>query len=116
MFFRKNRENRSYERIDFFQSSYFLVEGEPQEQATNECWFTNISLGGVAFQAALEPQNADTTIRVLYRLGQHYRNDSMQVRFVRKLMSQWQYGCQFVDDDEARTDQIAEYIRKKKEG
>lgn len=112
MIFSKNpRNNRAYPRADFYQPSYFIVDSD-EAIAANECWFNNISLGGLAFESERDDLN-NTVINVLYKIGPQLRKDRLQVKFSRKLMARWRYGCQFVSTDEQRNSIIARYVDQK---
>ena len=115
MFKKKKKENRNFARADFYQASYFKVEDEGKDAPINECWFNNISLGGVAIEADKNRLEKDKKIKVLYKIGTIYRNDLLSIRFGRKLMSRFRFGCQFVDEDDARDNLIKKYIEEKLE-
>jgi hypothetical protein len=111
IFGKKSKNNRKYPRAAFYQPSYFIVEND-DSPAANECWFNNISLGGMAFES--ERNNlTDSVINVLYKIGPQMRKDRLQVIFAHKLMTKWRYGCQFLSSDEQRNTIIAHYIEKK---
>lgn len=108
---KSSKNNRIYPRADFYQPSYFIVDSNVN-MATTECWFNNISLGGIAFEsekAGLE----DAVVNILYKIGPHMRKDRLAVRFAQKLMTKWRYGCQFTDPDPQRNDLIGRYIEQK---
>lgn len=112
MLFKKQRvENRAYPRVDFFQPSFFMVENDAVPSAT-DCWFNNISLGGLSLESDRERLD-EAEISVLYRIGRQMRKDRLQVRFSKKLMTKWRYGCQFMLPDEQRSSLIEEYVTKK---
>ncbi len=114
IFGKKSKNNRVYPRADFYQPSYFIVDNNANT-ATTECWFNNISIGGMAFeseQAGLE----DTMVNILYKIGPHMRKDRLAIRFARKLMTRWRYGCQFTDADPHRNELIGRYIEQKQNG
>jgi hypothetical protein len=111
IFSKKQKNNREHPRADFYQPSYFIVEND-ESPAANECWFNNISVGGLAFES--ERDNLDqATINILYKIGPQMRKDKLQVMFSRKLMTKWRYGCQFVQSDDQRNTIIAQYVDKK---
>ncbi|HQF10257.1 MAG TPA: PilZ domain-containing protein [Spirochaetota bacterium] len=111
IFSKKQKNNRAFPRADFYQPSYFIVEND-ENPAANECWFNNISVGGLAFES--ERDNLDSaTINILYKIGPQMRKDKLQVMFSRKLMTKWRYGCQFVQNDDQRNSIIAQYVEKK---
>lgn len=111
IFNKKPKNNRTSQRADFYQPSYFIVENDASP-AANECWFNNISVGGLAFES--ERDNLDkAVINILYKIGPQMRKDKLQVMFSRKLMSKWRYGCQFMQPDEQRNTIIAQYVEKK---
>jgi hypothetical protein len=111
IFSKKSKNSREFPRASFYQPSYFIVEND-ESPAANECWFNNISLGGLAFES--ERDNlADSVINVLYKIGPQMRKDRLQVKFAQKLMTKWRYGCQFVGSDDQRNTIIAHYIEKK---
>ncbi|MBN2160570.1 MAG: PilZ domain-containing protein [Spirochaetes bacterium] len=112
MIFSKNpKNNRAYPRADFYQPSYFIVDSD-DTIAANECWFNNISLGGLAFESERSDLNK-AVINVLYKIGPQLRKDRLLVKFSRKLMSRWRYGCQFMSTDEQRNTIIARYVDQK---
>jgi hypothetical protein len=111
IFGKKSRNNRAYQRADFYQPSYFLVDSSANT-ATTECWFNNISLGGMAFESEQGGLD-DAVVNILYKIGPHMRKDRLAVRFARKLMTKWRYGCQFTDPDPQRNQLIAQYIEQK---
>ena len=112
MLFRKQRvDNRAYPRVDFFQPSFFIVEADAVQSAS-DCWFNNISLGGLSLESERERLD-DEVISVLYRIGQQMRKDRLRIKFSRKLMTKWRYGCQFMAPDERRSALIEEYVAKK---
>lgn len=111
IFGKRSKNNRKHPRAAFYQPSYFIVEND-DSPAANECWFNNISLGGMAFES--ERNNlTDSVINVLYKIGPQMRKDRLQVIFAHKLMTKWRYGCQFLSSDEQRSTIIAHYIEKK---
>jgi hypothetical protein len=111
LFGKKTKNNRVFPRAEFYQPSYFIVENEDNRAAT-ECWFNNISLGGLAFES--ERDNlSDSMINILYKIGPQLRKDKLQVKFSKKLMTKWRYGCQFVNVDEQRNSIIAGYVDQK---
>ncbi len=112
MLFKKQRiENRAYPRVDFFQPSFFMVENDAVPSAT-DCWFNNISLGGLSIESDRERLD-EAEISVLYRIGRQMRKDRLRVKFSKKLMTKWRYGCQFMLPDEQRSSLIEEYVTKK---
>ena len=111
LFNKKSKNNRMYPRVDFFQPSYFIVENE-ENSPTNECWFTNISLGGLAFESDRDNLN-ESVVNILYKIGPQLRKDRLQIRFTRKLMSKWRYGCQFISPDERRNELISQFVVQK---
>ena len=111
IFSKKSKNNRAYPRADFFQPSYFMVDSEINT-STSECWFNNISQGGLAFESEKDGlENA--VINILYKIGTQMRKDRLAVRFARKLMTRWRYGCQFLDPDPQRNELIGHYIDQK---
>ncbi len=113
LFNKKPANNRAYPRVDFFQPSYFIVENDAVPSA-NDCWFNNISLGGLSFES--EKNDLDkAVVSVLYKIGALMRKDMLQVRFSRKLMTKWRYGCQFLLPDEQRNELIEKYVEQKTE-
>jgi hypothetical protein len=111
IFSKKPKNNRNFARAEFYQPSYFIVEND-EKSAANECWFNNISMGGLAFES--ERENLENSVvNILYKIGPQLRKDRLQVRFSRKLMSRWRYGCQFVNPDEQRNTIIAGYVEQR---
>jgi hypothetical protein len=108
IFGKKQQNNRAYPRADFFQPSFFIVEDDTNQKAT-ECWCNNISVGGLAFESERGNLN-DAMVRILYKIGNQTRKDSMQVRFSHRLMSRFRYGCQFTSPDPKRNDLISRYV------
>ncbi len=115
MLFRKKEKNmRAHPRMDFFQPSYFIIDSDGQ-QGTNECWFYNISIGGIGIESGKD-NLANTTITVIYKLGSQYRKDRLQIKYSNRFFSKWRYGCQFLSDDDNRDKLISYFITQKTNG
>lgn len=110
---KSSKNDRVYPRADFFQPSYFVVDSSA-DSSTNECWFNNISVGGMAFESE-QSDLKNAVINILYKIGPHMRKDRLTVRFAKKLMTRWRYGCQFTDPDPQRNELIAHYIELKQD-
>lgn len=100
-------EKRSVPRTGFFQSSYFLPVTDNSD--TFECWFKDISQGGVSFQTRTDRLKEGDEIKILYKIGTKLRNDKMSIRSARKVYDNYRYGCAFIDPDEGRSFIINEY-------
>lgn len=111
IFRKKHKNNRTYPRAAFYQPSYFIVENDDRSNA-NECWFNNISVGGMAFESERDNLD-DSVVNVLYKIGPQMRKDKLQVKFSQKLMTRWRYGCQFLSPDDNRNVIISKYIEQK---
>lgn len=113
-FWKKQKDTRAYPRVDFFQSTYFIVENENQP-VTSECWFYDISVGGIGFES--EKDNLDkATVDVVYKIGSQYRKDRLSIQYTNRLISKWRYGCKFLSQDENRNKLISYYIEKRTNG
>jgi|WetSurMetagenome_2_1015567.scaffolds.fasta_scaffold1710579_1 hypothetical protein len=99
---------RKHDRIDFYQSSFFRLENGTEK--TNECWFNNISLGGICFDSENSDLEIGEFVKVLYKIETKIRHDQGVVRFKSKALNNWRYGCEFVDQDEQRSELIKKYI------
>jgi hypothetical protein len=108
LFGKKQKNIRAYPRVDFFQSSYYLIENEGPS-GTNECWFYNISLGGIGFESE-KTDLINAIITIVYKIGSQYRKDRLKIKYSTRLISKWRYGCQFINDDDQRNKLISYYI------
>lgn len=113
--FKKNNQNKSEKRREprasFYQSSYFLPVSMSDNVETFECWFNNISEGGLAFETSLDRMKEGDEVKVLYKIGTKYRNDKMKIQFACRKLDNYKYGCAFVDMDENRKMMIEEYLK-----
>lgn len=106
---RKN--SRVYPRSDFFQKAYFIVEDDAHP-VTHDCWFFNISLGGIGLECDRD-NLVNATINVVYKVGTQLRKDRLQIKYSIKCISKWRYGGQFLHEDNARNTLISHFIEKK---
>ena len=113
MLFKKPENKRQFPRADFFQASYFMIPGTDMP-ATMECWCNNISEGGISFDCDRNDLG-DNVIRVLYKIGSLYRKDDLKIRHASRLLSRWQYGCEFISADDQRDAVIGSYVGAKLE-
>lgn len=117
MFFKtgKNKvsdhERRRNKRASFFQSSYFLQINTTGGSGTSECWFNNISEGGLAFETRHSILKEGDEIKVLYKLGAQLRNDSLRIQSATKVFDKYRYSCTFINSDENRKLMIEEYFK-----
>ena len=108
LFGKKQKNMRVYPRVDFFQSSYYLIENEGKT-GTNECWFYNISMGGIGFESD-KADLINAIITIIYKIGSQYRKDRLKIKYSTRLISKWRYGCQFMNADDQRNRLISYYI------
>lgn len=101
----KGDEVRKFERIEFFQSSFYT-----ENDATHECWFNNISLGGLCFDTHNADLDINEIIKILYKVGIKIRNDSCKICYKTRALNNWRYGCEFVEKDEQRDALIKKYV------
>jgi hypothetical protein len=107
----KKNNSRVHPRADFFQKAYFIVEGT-SHSVTHECWFFNISLGGMGLESdRTDLKNA--IIDVLYTINTQFRKDRLLIKYSIKGISKWRYGGQFLNDDDARSTLISHFIEKR---
>ncbi|MCU0849304.1 MAG: PilZ domain-containing protein [Spirochaetes bacterium] len=106
----KDSNKRQHKRVDFFQSSYYLVMAENRAPASSECWFTNISAGGLSFDTKKTDITEGDEVKVLYKIGTKFRNDRLNVRFIRKSLDSFKCGCEFIEPDTERSDLIKNMI------
>ncbi len=104
----KKQEERKYERIEFYQSSYYRFN--KKDEKTYECWFNNISLGGMCIDTDNGNVKLDEVIKVLYKIETKIRYDECKVRYMTKALNNWRYGCEFVREDPQRDELIKRYI------
>lgn len=104
----KNLVDRQSERIEFYQSSYYKVEDG--KELTYECWFNNISMGGLCLDTNNEGLKNDDIVRTLYKIGFKIRNDTCKICYKSKALNNWRYGCRFTDSDPQRDELIKQYI------
>jgi len=100
-------EARKFERIEFFQSSFYT-----DKEITHECWFNNISLGGLCFDTNSGDLSLEDTIKILYKIGIKIRNDMCVLRYKTKALNNWRYGCEFITPDEQRDEMIRMYVQE----
>ncbi len=103
-------EKRKEERAEFFQTSYYLPVRQDEESATFECWFNNISKGGLSFETKREDLKEGDEIKVLYKIGTKFRNDKLRIQFASRFLDRFKCGCAFIDADEERKYMIDEYL------
>jgi len=111
----KGLEKRKEPRVRFYQASYFLPVSQSEESGTFECWFNNISEGGLSFETNLSKMKEGDEVKVLYKIGTKYRNDNLKIQFASRSLDKYKYGCAFVDSDENRKMMIDEYFKMKSE-
>lgn len=117
MFFKSRKkkdsdlEKRVDQRASFFQSSYFLPVNQGGAADTFECWFSNISEGGLAFETRAEKLHEGDEIKVLYKLGTQLRNDNLKIQFASRVLDKYRYGCAFMESDENRKLMINQYFK-----
>ncbi|MBN1534707.1 MAG: PilZ domain-containing protein [Spirochaetes bacterium] len=104
----KRSEERKHERIDFYQSSFFRTENGTEK--TNECWFNNISMGGICFDTENSDLEVGESIKALYKIETKIRHDQCVIRFKSKALNNWRYGCEFTAADQQRSELIKRYI------
>ncbi|HPS58190.1 MAG TPA: PilZ domain-containing protein [Spirochaetota bacterium] len=104
-------EKRKGPRAGFYQASYFLPANAEGESSTNECWFSNISEGGIAFETKENNLKEGDEIKILYKIGAKLRNDALKVLTSRTRYNKFLYGCAFIDSDENRNVMINEYVK-----
>ena len=108
---KKEQNKRAFPRADFFQPSYFMIEGDASQEAM-ECWCNNISAGGIAFESTRGDLN-NATVKILYKIGMHTLKDRLRVKHANKLMTRYRYGGQFEALDNKRTEIIQRYVEAK---
>jgi hypothetical protein len=101
-------EERKHERIDFYQSSFFRSENGTEK--TYECWFNNISMGGLCFDTENSELGVGEALKVLYKIETKIRHDQCVIRYKSKALNNWRYGCEFTGQDQQRSELIKKYI------
>lgn len=117
MFFNKKSpqadEKRKFERVDFMQATYFMIaqgaSGTGDAPAL-DCWFNNISIGGLSIDIHDDTLALGDEIVVLYKLGSKLRRDRVVVRFIQRILNNYRCGCLYIDEDQDRTAIIQEYV------
>jgi len=108
----KDKERRLNRRAEFFQSSYFLPLNEDAVAKSIDCWFNNISQGGMAVETVYgDVKNGDELI-VLFKIGTQIRKETLKVQNISKVPGKYRYGCAFTDPDEQRKNIIEGYINR----
>ena len=105
-------EKRKVSRAAFYQSSYLLHMNNGIGSGAVKCWFMNISEGGVSIETGLSEMKQGDEIKVLYKIGPQYRNDSLKIQHASQAHDNYLYGCAFIDDDEWRSSIINGYVMK----
>lgn len=117
MFFKSKKEKtedtekRKDPRAGFYQASYFLPASSTEDSAMHECWFSNISEGGIAIETKENLLQDGDEIRILYKIGSKLRNDTLKVLSSRSRFNRFIYGCAFSESDEERNVMISEYFK-----
>ena len=122
MIFRRDKkgrepvQRRQFERIDFIQASYFTEADSGSGENAHDCWFNNISVGGMSFDIREESLREGDVIIVLYKLGTKIMRDRVLVQYARRVLNNWRCGCTFLDSDGKRDDFIIDYIEQNMKG
>lgn len=104
-------EKRKGPRAGLYQATYFLPANSTEDANMHECWFSNISEGGLAFETKENNLKEGDEIKILYKIGVKMRNDVLKVLTARKSYNKFLYGCAFIDADENRNVMINEYVK-----
>ena len=116
MFFKSKKkeeektEKRKNPRTELYQASYYLPSAPEGDSATHECWFQNISEGGIAFETNENLLKAGDEVKIIYRIGVRVRDDSMKVLSARKSLNRFLFGCEFLSSDESRSEMIRKFF------
>jgi hypothetical protein len=118
MFFGKKAEtakaeNRIHGRVDLFLPTYCTLYNDTKKSSLYECWINNISVGGLALKIKdrdIKDFDCDR-VNVIYRVGTHQRNDRLYIRHMDKVLMDWKFGCQFIDDDHKRGHVIRDFFK-----
>ena len=117
MFFKSKKEKdvtaekRKGPRAGLYQATYFLPANSTEDANMHECWFSNISEGGIAFETKEDNLKAGDEIKILYKIGAKMRNDVLKVLTARTRYNKFFYGCAFIYSDENRNVMINEYVK-----
>jgi hypothetical protein len=106
-------ERRVHRRMDLFLPTYCTLYNDTKKSSLYECWINNISVGGLALKIKdrdLRDFDCDR-VNVIYRVGTHQRNDRLYVRQMDRVLMDWRFGCQFLDEDHNRRHVIQDFFK-----
>lgn len=102
---------RNSPRKEFFQSTYCKRSCGENDDTVISCFMNNISAGGICFELTESELEEGDIVGILYKIGNSLMNDEIQIKYSKKRLNVYRFGCQFIDNDDRRTKIISNYIK-----
>ncbi len=120
MFFKRKKnsgssERRDYPRVELFQQSYCNFQKGSNSSNAYNCRIKNISIGGLSFDVNYNgfTEFEAEHVNVLFRIGTKIWKESLKITYRKKELSNLRCGCEFVDQNLGRHEEIVKFIAVK---
>ncbi len=120
MFFNRKKnggssERRDSPRVELFQQSYCnFLKGSNYSNVYN-CWIKDISIGGLSFDVNYNgfTEFDAEHVNVLLKIGTKIWKESLKITYRKKEHFNWRCGCEFVDQNLGKHEEIVKFIAVK---